>query len=215
MPGGIDRGAERVGTRSPARGCSASPSGRKATSELPGLEKATRIIASFSKNSNEAVCRETLCFSYFRDSLVVDHNLRKADTSHPREEVVMPAAARKFELEPQMQERTVLDEKIDHLQEDITDLKADVRRIDAKFDSLSTSLSEHRLETEKSLAKLRDETKDSISALRIEMSALRIEMRDTLAKCLGNRNAQIAWTVSTIIAMAGVTFTIAKYFSTP
>ena len=124
----------------------------------------------------------------------------------------MPATARKFELEPQMQERTVLDEKVDHLQEDITGLKADVRRIDAKidakFDSLSTSLSEHRLETEKSFAKLRDETKESISALRIEM-------RDTLAKCLSTRNAQIAWTVSTLIAMAGVTFTIAKYVSTP
>ena len=131
----------------------------------------------------------------------------------------MPATARKFELEPKMQERTVLDEKVDRLQEDITGLKADVQRvdakIDAKFDSLSTSLSEHRLETEKSFAKLRDETKESVSALRIEMSALRIDMRDTLAKCLSNRNAQIAWTVSTLIAMAGVTFTIAKYVSTP
>lgn len=120
----------------------------------------------------------------------------------------MAAAARKIELEPRMHERTVIEEKVDHLQKDVTEIKADVRRLDGKIDAVSASLSEHRLETEKSIGKLRDETKDSIAALRNEM-------KESFAKLHGNHTSQIAWTVSTVIAAAGAAFTAAKFFSTP
>ena len=89
-----------------------------------------------------------------------------------------------------MPERTVIEEKVDRLREDVTGLKADVRTI-------SESLTEHRLETEKSFGKLRDDTKDAIAALHNKL------------------NAHLAWTIGTVIAAMGGLFTIARFFAAP
>jgi hypothetical protein len=103
----------------------------------------------------------------------------------------MAVPAEIIEWEYQMTQRTVLDEKVDHTQRDVADLKADVKRLDAKVDTkvdaLSASLTEHRIETEKSFGKLR------------------VEMRDY-------HWSQIVWLVGAVIAAVGAAFTIAKYF---
>jgi hypothetical protein len=152
----------------------------------------------------------------------VDRLSRKADTSL-KEEVAMAAAARKIEMEPQMNERTVLDEKVDHIQKDVTDLKTDVRAVIA-------GLAEHRLETEKSFGKLREEMRESFAAVRTEMASaigavrndmtaaiggLRLEMRDSFAKLRSSQSAQIAWMVSTVIAAIGAACAVAKLLVTP
>jgi chromosome segregation ATPase len=58
----------------------------------------------------------------------------KTDTSRHTEEVVMLVLARKIEMEHKMGERTALDEKVDHIQRDVTELKADVKRVEVKLD---------------------------------------------------------------------------------
>ena len=137
----------------------------------------------------------------------------------------MAATARKFEMEPQMHERTVLDAKVDHIQSDVAGLKSDVKRIDAKVDAVGASLTEHRIETERSFAKVRDEMakqrdelKASIAALRNDMTeaigALRVEMKDSLAALRRDRSAQIGWLIGTAITAVGAAFTAAKFFST-
>ena len=153
----------------------------------------------------------------------------------------MSATARKFEMEPRMQAQTSLEATVNHIQEDITGLKADVKRLDTKIDAVSNSLVEHRLETAKSFGKLRDEMtnaigtlrgemkesiaalrdemKDSTSALRVEtkdsIAALRVEMMESFAKLRSSQTSQIAWAIGTLIAAAGVAFTMAKLFATP
>ena len=142
----------------------------------------------------------------------------------------MAATARKFETEPPMHEQTVLEVTVNHLQEDVTGLKASVQRLDGKVDSVIASLTEHRLETEKSFGKVRGELKDSIASLRGELkesiaslrvetkesiAALRVEMKDSFAKLRSSQMSQIAWMVSTLIAAAGVAFTVAKFFAAP
>jgi phosphoglycerate-specific signal transduction histidine kinase len=146
---------------------------------------------------------------------------RKADTFAPtEEELVMAMAARKIEAELQMQESTGLEKKVDRVQEDVTVLKADVKalqsdvdhlkadtkRVDAKVDAIGSSLTEHRIETEKSLAKVREE----IGALRNDVTAaigaLRVEMRDF-------RSAQAVMLVGVLLAALGAAFTAARYFS--
>jgi predicted RNase H-like nuclease (RuvC/YqgF family) len=57
-------------------------------------------------------------------------------------------------------ERTVearisrLESHVEHIQSDITEMKANILRLDHKFDSLRDSLSEFRLATEKTFARL-------------------------------------------------------------
>ncbi len=122
----------------------------------------------------------------------------------------MSMPARRIEWEPAMNERTTLDEKVEHIQNDVTDLKADVKRIDA-------SLTEHRVETQKSLATLRDETKGAIATLRGEMkdgfAAVRGEMRDGFAEFRRHRNGQIAWMIGTVIAAVGAACAVARLFA--
>jgi chromosome segregation ATPase len=146
---------------------------------------------------------------------------RKEDTFAPtEEELVMAMAARKIESELQMQESTGLEKKVDRVQEDVAAVKADVKalqsdvdhlkadtkRVDAKVDAIGSSLTEHRIETEKSLAKVREE----IGALRNDVTAaigaLRVEMRDF-------RSAQAVMLVGVLLAALGAAFTAARYFS--
>ena len=127
----------------------------------------------------------------------------------------MPATARKFELEPQMQERTVLDEKVDHIQRDVAELKADVRRVDAKIDAVS-----------KSQGELRVEMKDGVAALRIEMGAhhiqlkdcigaLRTEMNNGFARQSSSSVARVAWTVGTLISVITAAVSVGKFLFSP
>jgi gas vesicle protein len=119
----------------------------------------------------------------------------------------MAATARKFELEPPMHEQTVLEVNVNHLQEDVTGLKADFKRMDTKIDAIGASLTEHRLETERSIGKLRhemkdaigtvrEEMKDSIAAVRDEMkgaiAAVRDELKDSIATLRGETKESIA-----------------------
>ena len=57
-----------------------------------------------------------------------------------------------------MHEQTVLEVHVNHLKESIGALKADFEHMNTKIDPLSACLTEHRLETERSLGKLRHET---------------------------------------------------------
>ena len=108
----------------------------------------------------------------------------------------MAATARKFELEPPMHEQTVLEANVKHLQEDVTGLKADFKRMDTKIDAIGASVTEHRLETERSFGKLREEMKDSIAAVRGELkdsiAAVRGELKDSIAAVRGELKDSIA-----------------------
>jgi chromosome segregation ATPase len=64
----------------------------------------------------------------------------KTDTSRHTEEVVMSVPARKIAMEHKMGERTALDEKVDHIQRDVTELKTDVKRVEAKLDEKVSAL---------------------------------------------------------------------------
>jgi hypothetical protein len=132
-------------------------------------------------------CRKHLVFSYFCDSLVVDELLVAADTSPITEEAVMSVPARKIELEHKMNERSALHEKVDHIQSDVTELKADVKRIEArldhkidavdeKVDAVAASLAEHRIETERSFGKVREEISTLRNDLTKEVGGLRSDM---------------------------------------
>ena len=134
----------------------------------------------------------------------------------------MAATARKFEMEPQMSEHTVLEQKVDRIQEDVSvlkadvtglkedvsDLKADVRRLDTKIDAVNSGLVAHRLETEKSFGTLRTE-------LTAAIGTLRVEMKDSFANLRSSHIAQIAWMVSTVIAATGAAVTVAKFYANP
>ena len=77
----------------------------------------------------------------------------------------MACPARQVEVEHEMQVHTVLDEKVDHLQRDVSEVKSDVKRLDA-------SLVDHRIQTAASIAKLSDETKESFAAVRGEIDSV-------------------------------------------
>jgi chromosome segregation ATPase len=161
----------------------------------------------------------------------VDLTHPKADTLAPtEEEFVMALAARKIEAEFQMQEPTGLEKKVDRVQEDVAVLKADVKvlqsdvdhlkkdvtRIDAKVDAIGASLTEHRLETEKSIGNLRVEMRDSIGQLRSEMkdefAKLRAEMKESFEKLRDRRFTLVAFIVGTVTTCIGTTVAALKFF---
>jgi hypothetical protein len=135
----------------------------------------------------------------------------------------MAVPARKFETELEMQAHTVLDEKVDHLQKDVTEIKSEVKRLSAEF-------VEHRVQTERTFAAVRTEIRDSIAAVRIalkgeiaalrndmtaQIGALRVEMRDAIDQLRQTRSSQIAWLVGTVIGSVGAACAVVKLFLIP
>jgi chromosome segregation ATPase len=104
----------------------------------------------------------------------------------------MSVPAQRIGVEHKMNERTVLDEKVDHIQRDVTELKAEIKRVDAKLDkkvdALATNLAEHRLETEKSIG------------------ALRVEMANAF-------RSQTRWMIGIAVASVGSLIAVGNYYA--
>jgi hypothetical protein len=107
----------------------------------------------------------------------------------------MGVPAKEIEWEHLMSESTVLEERVTHLQQDVSELKEKADAIDAK-------LTEHRIETAQGFSALRSDMEKGFGALRAEMN-------EKLGKL---HVALITWVVGTGIATAGTAFTIAKLF---
>ena len=83
-----------------------------------------------------------------------------------------------------MEEHTArLEVTVDHIQSYIAEIKGDIRRIDAKVDSVKEAVDVLRTETQKSfaaanesIAALRLETHKSFAAVNESIAALRVEM---------------------------------------
>ena len=142
----------------------------------------------------------------------------------------LAATARKFETELPVRAQTSLEATVNHIQEDVTGLKADVKRLDTKIDAVADSLVELRLETGKSFgspgdemtnsfATFRADMMDSIAAFRAEtkdsIAAFRVEMKDSFAKLHSSQRSQLAWEICTLIAAVGACITIVRFFATP
>ena len=115
--------------------------------------------------------------------------------------MALPARKFEFEMERIVEQRTALEERVDHIQKDVGELKTDVRRIESKFDAkfgeLSKSLSEHRLETEKSFGALRLELRTEVGSLRSDMKAMHASL--------------VKWMVATLLGTASVAIGVAAF----
>jgi Skp family chaperone for outer membrane proteins len=146
----------------------------------------------------------------------------------------MAVPARKIQVGFPVNERTALEEKVDHIQSDVAGLRTDVKRIEAKLDSktdaldakldsktaaldakfdsktdaLMAELTKHRIETERSFAKLREDMTKGFGDLRVEI-------KDAIEKFRIGRNAQIAWFIGTVLTATGMALAAARLFATP
>jgi chromosome segregation ATPase len=151
----------------------------------------------------------------------------------------MAAAAKEIEAEFPMQESTVIETKVGRVHEDLTVLKADVKvlqtdvavlkadvkvlrsdvnhlqedvtHIKADVRQLSADLTEHRIETQKSLAKVREDMKDGFAALRAEIASSRIELKESFEKSGDRRFTLIACIFGTVLTTIGTTVAILKF----
>ena len=73
----------------------------------------------------------------------------------------MAMPARKLEVEEFMEPRTVLEERVHHIQKDVAEMKGDIRRLDEKLDSVRTELKAE-------ISAVRTELKDEITSFRRE-----------------------------------------------
>lgn len=106
--------------------------------------------------------------------------------------MAIPVKRIELELEKSMEQRSALEERVEHIQRDVAELKTDVRRVES-------SLTEHRIETEKSFSALRVETKESYGSLRAEMKAMQVSF--------------IRWMLGTALCLATLIVGVAKFLS--
>jgi len=94
-----------------------------------------------------------------------------------------------------------LEEKTDHIQSDVTEIKADIRKMDAKFDGKIDAL-------QKDVSALRVEMKDANAKLHAEMkdmfATLQGEIKDSFGKIQVGRALDKVWVLLLVGAVLGV-----------
>ena len=113
-----------------------------------------------------------------------------------------------------MAERTVLDERVEHIQNDVAEIKKDVRRLDDKIDAVRADVANVRTDLTAAIGTVRAE----LAGLRSEMKESIGEVKTQIALILGttkaSENALIKWMTGIVLTAIGVasaiTFGIAK-----
>ncbi|MEP7246780.1 MAG: hypothetical protein ABI885_24300 [Gammaproteobacteria bacterium] len=124
----------------------------------------------------------------------------------------MAMPARKIEREPQMVEQTVLEERVAHIQSDVAELKVDVRRLDAKIDSLGARLDAKIDAMGASLDAKIVSLGERLDA-KIDAMGQRLDAKiDALSQRMSDLHiSHLKWTVGTMLGGMGTAFAIAKY----
>ena len=121
----------------------------------------------------------------------------------------MAVTARKFERDTSMEARVArLEEKTDHIQSDVAEIKADLRKMDAKFDGkideLKKDVSALRVEMKDSFAKVQGEMKDSFARLQGEMKDSFSALQGQIGKINVGRALDKVWMLLMLGAILGV-----------
>jgi hypothetical protein len=100
--------------------------------------------------------------------------------------------------------------RLGHVESDVSDLKSDVSTIRATLPHLATQsdVAELRAEMAEGFGALRSEMTGMVGALRSEMTGAFGLLRTEMA---ARETAFIKWMIATVLAVAGVAFTIAKF----
>lgn len=110
----------------------------------------------------------------------------------------MAFPARKFEMEDSVEERLArLEVTTEHIQSDVTEIKKDLKRIDAKIDENTK-----RLDSKVDESTRRLDAK--IDALRDQFSAFEGKMRDSFASLRVGRAMDKVWALLAMGALLGV-----------
>jgi uncharacterized coiled-coil protein SlyX len=96
----------------------------------------------------------------------------------------MSLPARKIQAEIYMAEQAVLEERIEHIQKDVAEIKQDIRRVDGKVDQVA-----------KDLAAVETKLTAAIGSVKAELTATLISL--------------VKWMIGSIIAGMGLVCTIA------
>ena len=108
-----------------------------------------------------------------------------------------------------MAERSVLDERVEHIQNDVTEMKKDIRRLDDRIDAVRVEVANVRTDLTAAIGTVRTE----LAGLRSEMKESIGEVKTQIASILGtvkaSENALIKWMTGIVLSAIGVASAIA------
>jgi len=109
----------------------------------------------------------------------------------------MSLAAKKSETNvPMPTEHAVLEERFDHIQSDVTDLKQNLRRVEGKVDNVQSELKDFKAQVANDFGDLKSQMATQFGEIKAQMKALEASM--------------IKWMVGTMIAATSLAVTIVK-----
>lgn len=132
----------------------------------------------------------------------------------------MSFPARKLQAEEVMAERTVLEERVEHIQKDVADMKKDLRRLDDKVDAVRVEVTNVRADLTAAIGAVRTDLTAEIGSVRTELAAFRSDVKESIgevktqiASILGtvkaSENALIKWMTGIVLSAIGVASAIA------
>jgi hypothetical protein len=148
--------------------------------------------------------------------------------------MAIPLRLIEVELEQPVEDCSVLEGQVAHIERDVAELKVDVRRLDTKVDAIGNDLAVHRAETERSFGILRADMVKGFGEARAEIVkvdwSLRAEMeksngllRADMERGFGQLRSEmkdikvwmLTWAIATTIAALTLSFNVARFLQAP
>jgi peptidoglycan hydrolase CwlO-like protein len=107
--------------------------------------------------------------------------------------MAVPARLLEWEEDPVEERIAILETKVDHLQEDVTDLKADVRKLNDKVDRLDERLTQKIEALEGKLTQKIESVKDLVNSLLVHRAFDRVWWLLMSAALLGIMGRAFKW----------------------
>jgi septal ring factor EnvC (AmiA/AmiB activator) len=134
----------------------------------------------------------------------------------------MSLPARKIQAEVFMAEQAVLEERIEHIQKDVAEMKQDIRRVDGKVDQVARDVANLRTDMTAAIGALDTKFAAAIGTLETKLTEAMGSMKTELTAAIGaadTRHAEtlvslIKWMIGTMIAgvaaASAIAFGVAK-----
>ena len=130
----------------------------------------------------------------------------------------MALTARRIEVENPMDARLArLEERTEHIQRDVAEIKGDIRRTDSRMDAFRSSV-DTKLDTLKDTFNhksdaVRNSLEAKVGALDGRLDDVKDSVTALTEKIGTSETSMIRWMIGTVIAAVTSAFAIAKFFS--
>lgn len=127
----------------------------------------------------------------------------------------MATPAKNLEARGFMQTKTVLEERVDHIQRDVADMKGRIGKLEEKAEAIKDSVAALRTDLTAAMAAVKSDLTKHIHSVETKVGSLQADLNAVRAEIKQANLTLVMWMIGTMLALATLAFGIGRYVTLP